>query len=466
MNAIKTLLLLLSFTTALFAQGPDTLWTRGVALDGRMGRAVVIETADLGYAVFLNEPATLMRLNSQGDTLWSRRYQIECFGGSGLSPVAIFERADHGFMIFGTACTNGLPESGIMWLRVGSTGDSLDSRIYLMSRHYRSSWASTAKRLSNGHYVISGNASDQSSSPFVYPAVLIEVDSEGDSVWSATFAQDSVRWWDDVEVLNDGSIVVIGHSIELKMLQLIKYDFARNIVWSRQIFPTWYGNTINIERDGDGFLLLTSEAMPDTTHNAVGIRCDSEGYVLSEWFRAEALCNLYSVSSGGYIATYYSRVSRINAWGDIFWEQDHFGWQCEGISALAELSDHGYVMISTIYEAMGMSHLEIIRTLPDTTTITAISDERAPLPSEISLVAYPNPFNAQTTFSFSLERAGEVELNVYNLSGREVRQAVDDVLRAGQHEVLFDGSTLAAGVYFARLVTGDGVALRKVLLLK
>ena len=79
---------------------------------------------------------------------------------------------------------------------------------------------------------------------------------------------------------------------------------------------------------------------------------------------------------------------------------------------------------------------------------------------------YPNPFNLSTTIKFELPRASQVNLSVFDLLGREVSVLVNERSEAGVHEVTFDGSNLASGVYFYRLQAGTYVETRKLLLLK
>ncbi len=79
---------------------------------------------------------------------------------------------------------------------------------------------------------------------------------------------------------------------------------------------------------------------------------------------------------------------------------------------------------------------------------------------------FPNPFNSGTTIRFELPRASVVQLCVYDLLGREVSVLVNDRKDTGVHEVRFDGSGLASGVYFYRLTVGDFVQTRKLVLIR
>lgn len=79
---------------------------------------------------------------------------------------------------------------------------------------------------------------------------------------------------------------------------------------------------------------------------------------------------------------------------------------------------------------------------------------------------YPNPFNPSTTISYVLPVGGTVFLKVFALDGREVATLVHEDQSAGAHQVRFDASHLASGVYVYRLQLGGFVQSRKLLLVK
>ena len=76
-------------------------------------------------------------------------------------------------------------------------------------------------------------------------------------------------------------------------------------------------------------------------------------------------------------------------------------------------------------------------------------------PQGAALSNYPNPFNPNTTIHFAIPLDAEVNLKVYDASGREVRTLVRGYRPAGWHEVQFDASELPSGVYFYTLQAGD-----------
>ena len=106
-------------------------------------------------------------------------------------------------------------------------------------------------------------------------------------------------------------------------------------------------------------------------------------------------------------------------------------------------------------------------------SLTEVESEFAAtrLPFEPALACYPNPFNGRTVVRFDLPEDGNVQLSVYNILGQRVRVLADGYLRAGSHQVGWDGrgengQNAASGVYFCRLERSGMSRTTKMLLLK
>ena len=79
---------------------------------------------------------------------------------------------------------------------------------------------------------------------------------------------------------------------------------------------------------------------------------------------------------------------------------------------------------------------------------------------------YPNPFNPTTMISFSLPKASNVQLSVYNMLGEKVAELLNGNISAGKHTVNFNAANLASGMYVYRIKADNFVAVKKMLLLK
>jgi alpha-glucosidase (family GH31 glycosyl hydrolase) len=79
---------------------------------------------------------------------------------------------------------------------------------------------------------------------------------------------------------------------------------------------------------------------------------------------------------------------------------------------------------------------------------------------------YPNPFNNNTRIVFTLHKSSTVLLKVHDVLGREVATPINGFVSAGKHEVGFDASGLASGVYIYRLSAAGYTQTRKLVLIK
>ncbi len=102
--------------------------------------------------------------------------------------------------------------------------------------------------------------------------------------------------------------------------------------------------------------------------------------------------------------------------------------------------------------------------------VTSTEPEPSPetdIPAELELKQnYPNPFNAQTTIAYMLPEDTHVTLEVYNAMGQQVSQLVYEVQPEGVHEVIFDASGLASGLYIYHLRAAGEEMTREMLLVK
>lgn len=110
---------------------------------------------------------------------------------------------------------------------------------------------------------------------------------------------------------------------------------------------------------------------------------------------------------------------------------------------------------------------ELVRRLVKMDAVTVLKNLET-VPEKFSLGQnYPNPFNPSTEIRFRLPTTAEVELTVYDSSGRRIRTLVKGRYGAGEHISRFDARGLANGVYYYRLeIDGRRSLSRKMLLLK
>jgi hypothetical protein len=106
----------------------------------------------------------------------------------------------------------------------------------------------------------------------------------------------------------------------------------------------------------------------------------------------------------------------------------------------------------------------------DTLVIDILTDLNEPdenLPRNFTIQQnYPNPFNPKTVISYQLPVISDVELSIYNLLGEKVTTPVSTTQNAGYHQVEWDASGFASGVYYYQIRVGEFQEIKKMLLLR
>ncbi len=79
---------------------------------------------------------------------------------------------------------------------------------------------------------------------------------------------------------------------------------------------------------------------------------------------------------------------------------------------------------------------------------------------------YPNPFNPTTSITYSVKERTNVSLVVYNILGKEIARLIDAVKPQGTYYTTWNAAGLSSGVYFYRLIAGNFVQTKKMILLR
>lgn len=114
--------------------------------------------------------------------------------------------------------------------------------------------------------------------------------------------------------------------------------------------------------------------------------------------------------------------------------------------------------VALLYKSLGWTPLSV-KELPGMPTEFALGQN------------YPNPFNPLTNIRFSVPKEEHVKLEVYDMTGSLVKTILDEAVRPGNKEVVWDGSNtsgakVASGVYLYRIQASSFSAVKKMIMLK
>ncbi len=79
---------------------------------------------------------------------------------------------------------------------------------------------------------------------------------------------------------------------------------------------------------------------------------------------------------------------------------------------------------------------------------------------------YPNPFNPAAKIGFSIPESGITSLKIYDITGSEIASVVNEYLKAGTYEYVFDAAELPSGIYLYTLTSGNFTKTKKMICLK
>jgi len=106
---------------------------------------------------------------------------------------------------------------------------------------------------------------------------------------------------------------------------------------------------------------------------------------------------------------------------------------------------------SVVYEPNTIQVLSYIDVLPTKTSISTV---------------YPNPFNPITTINYELHSDTDVSISVYDIRGGEVEKLINNYEAAGFHQISWNATEHASGIYIIQLAAGNINFSQKIVLIK
>lgn len=189
-----------------------------------------------------------------------------------------------------------------------------------------------------------------------------------------------------------------------------------------------------------------------------------QGLVITDELTMGAITSQYQMEKAAELA--------INAGADIllYRMNDVKVNDVAGYSLLARLQDaivkkvqEGVISASRIDE----SYNRIISLKNRYLNTVAVKDHKAaPVPSGYALHNYPNPFNPETIIMAEIPEDTEIDIRVYDIQGRQVKEIAKGSVEKGTHRFSFNGAHLTSGVYLVRLTTPGHSLTSKIMLIK
>jgi hypothetical protein len=227
-------------------------------------------------------------------------------------------------------------------------------------------------------------------------------------------------------------------------VNISKYSYSYDVNGNRieEIKQTWYTSAWIIN--------YKYNYSYDLSRNLVLVQSWQD----SIWVNEEK--NIYTYDSNGYktewIQQYWYDIIWINEVKNIY-KYDSSGHQTEWIEQFWPWNGSKWVN--------GYKYTDTWQML-----VTDVNQQANSISSFGLSANYPNPFNPQTKISFSIPKESYITLKVYDLLGKEVAILAQEKKEAGEYSVVWNAGSVPSGVYFYRLVAGNFVETKKMILMK
>jgi hypothetical protein len=335
---------------------------------------------------------------------------------------------DGGYLLAGRTYSFGAGEDDFWLVKTDANGDSLWSQTY-GGFDYEECYS--IQQTTDGGYILGGVTRSFGAGDFNF--WLVKTDAVGTEEWSRPYGGSNMDFCHSVQQTSDGGFVLAGNTESYGAggwdYWLVKTNAVGDELWSRTFGGSGYDWCNSVQQRADG------------------------GYVLSG--------NTESYGAG----TYDFWLIRTNTDGDSIWSRTFGGSEWDRCQSGLWTTDGVYVLAGETY-SFGAGNSDFWMLSAEFGSGSDAGDRSTPLPTSLSLSAYPNPFNPSTTISFDLPQAMKAQIGIFDIRGRLITTLADESFSAGSHTLRFDGSALSSGVYLARLQTDNYQQTAKLILLK
>jgi len=397
-----------------------------------------IRTSDKGYLIsgFTNKhpengyDMLLIKTDSNINIEWERYY-----GGSDWDIAnAVIETKDNAYLMVGQTYSYGAANGNIYMVKTNYLGDTLWTRTFGGDS---SDYAMSADVLFDSTYLI--GATTKSFGFGDYDAYVINLNKNGDTIWTKNYGQDKEDIIYSIKQSPDSGFVFVGSTTSYNAIQhefwLMKFDKNKNLVWKMpQPWDIKPGDDVacNVNIDDSANLIII-------------------GYSTSFGSGGKELSFLLMGNNGSFIHSLTGG----------------YGLNDMGYEAI-QTRDKGYVMIGTVeHDGIGLSHIYVIKIdkdynfSPTTDNILAV-EKQNPDSYESFTGIYPNFSEGVYNLKLKENRSNETyNMVVTDLTGRSIFSEKINPSNSSSYQI--DITNEASGVYFVTIFNNNYLFCTKII---
>ena len=478
---IWVLLLCGKFLSCDSAEG-DLLWDRAYGGSDWDEFRCVVQTPDGGYALAGMTQSYgaglqdfwLVKTDANGDTLWTRTYG----GPSYDKAYALIATQDGGLLLLGNTQSYGAGSNDFWAVKTDTAGDTQWTRTYGgMYGGTTDDFGQDVVQTDDGGYALVGTTFLGAGDVF-----LIRTDANGNELWNRQYGGYFDERGYSIARTSDGGFLIVGETNSFSAgysdAWMLKVNADGDSLWSQAFGGTEYEYGYWGAETADGYVLAGATGSfgagsVDAWMAKAGLQGDSlwaftfgtgeieYAYGATQTDDAFLLTGLFNETyEPGQVYLVKTDLDGNELWTETYGDSllDDLGF------SIIQNSDGDYI-IAGRSSAPSADYEAYLMAVEGPGTGVKPLCESAPMNFAL-YPAHPNPFNAATALSFQLPVASAIQLQVLDVSGRQVMSLINGWRNAGKHEVTFDAVDLSSGVYLVRLAAGDFMLTQKVVLMK
>jgi hypothetical protein len=430
----------------------DTLWT--IVFGDTCGQYIndIYQNTDGGFitgggkfACSISGFGEIARLDANGNVIWAKYFS------SYTDPYPVIQDNADNFVIGGYVNGIGAGGDDAPIMKLNGNGDTIWSRNYGGTAN---DWFYHILQTPDNGYLAAGyTTSFGQGGRDIY---LVKVDYNGNLLWSKTYgtAVDERAFGHCVQITSDGGFIITGGGNNGGQgIFLLKTDASGNMLWARSYDGLW-GHAIK-ETPDHGFLICGS-VQANTYKDIVLIKTDAAGTVL--WSKTYGGSNesesgwiLDFANDGGYVLGGWT--SSFTGSEDMYFIKTDSSGNSGCNEANVTVTSNNYPLIETnpativTIGANTISYpVDVIRKTTVTNLCTTVGIEESIKTDNLNV--YPNPFSTETILKISSSiKIQNAELKIFNVLGNEVRE----ISGISSNEIVFERKNLQSGIYFYSL---------------
>ncbi len=440
--------------------GPDYDYGYSVCVVEDGGYAACGATLSFGEG---DRDVYLVRVDEQGDTLWTRTYGTE----NTENGLSIKNTQDGGFIIAGFFKELVSEDNSVLVIKTDSEGEVEWFNIYGGGSNDK---GNDVVQTTDGDFLVVGSTASFGAGET--DAYILKLNAEGDTLWTTTVGSESRENGQEIRLTSDGGFFIGGQVFSMESMSqdywLVKFApdhqplmlevtpiglpiyippgggtfgfdaTVTNLTNETLFFDAW---TEVVTPGGDRFgPLILVEDIPLAAFGAI------EGSPV-QYVPEQAPPAIYTYVT--WIGDYAAGI----AYDTESFEIEKFG------GALIE--NTGGIGLDDWTMTGFFDNPELSRKFQDAMATT--KNENPLITSDI----FPNPFNSTTNLNFELLEDSAVEITLFNINGQLISKIKKDVFPKGYHEIIIQPDNLSNGIYFINInIPGQITQIKKLLYVK